>query len=217
MSVPAPEAERTPTVRRGLLLVVSSPSGAGKTTLCHRLLTDFPELRFSVSYTTRPPRAGERNGVDYVFVDAETFSRMADAGEFAEWAEVHGNRYGTPRAAVAEALDRGRDVLFDIDWQGGRQLKAQFAADAVLVWVLPPSLEILEERLRRRATDAPEIIDRRLVMAKQELRNYGLYDYLVVNDQLTVAYDQVRAIYVAAHHETWRAAASAEALLDKVR
>src|SRR5438034_10334476 len=109
-------------MRRGLLVIVSSPSGAGKTTLCHRLLQEFPDLTFSVSYTTRKPRSNERDGVDYKFVDPDTFARMVDKGEFAEWAEVHGNRYGTPRSAVAEALERGHDVLFDIDWQGGEQL-----------------------------------------------------------------------------------------------
>ena len=198
---------------RGLLVIVSSPSGAGKTTLCHRLMAEFPALHFSVSVTTRKPRAGEQNGVDYVFVDEAGFQRMIDGGEFAEWAEVHGNRYGTTRAAVACALEHGHDVLFDIDWQGGRQLKQQFAADAVMIWILPPSLGALEERLKHRATDAPEVIARRLEMAKRELEMYGLYDYLVVNDVLDVAYDRVRAVYLAAHLETGRARAHADALL----
>src|SRR6187455_2290803 len=124
---------------RGLLVIVSSPSGAGKTTLCHRLMGEFPDLRFSVSYTTRRPRPNEREGVDYSFVDDATFLDMAAAGELAEHAEVHGHRYGTPRAAVDAALEGGHDVLFDIDWQGGQQLKQQFANDAVMIWVLPPS------------------------------------------------------------------------------
>jgi guanylate kinase len=206
-----------PLARRGLLVVVSSPSGAGKTTLCHKLMAEFPELKFSVSFTTRKPRPGEKNGVDYHFVDDETFQRMTDQGEFAEWALVHGNRYGTARGAVADALDHGRDVLFDIDWQGGRQLKAQFADDAVMIWVLPPSLAVLEERLRRRATDALEVIERRLAMAKKELEQYGYYDYLVVNDSLDEAYDQMRAIYVAAHREIRRASAYAESLVREVQ
>ncbi|MBI4509364.1 MAG: guanylate kinase [Deltaproteobacteria bacterium] len=201
-------------MRRGLLVVVSSPSGAGKTTLCRRLLQEFPDLKFSVSYTTRPPRTGERNGVDYWFVDAQSFQRMVEAGEFAEWAEVHGNRYGTARAAVEDALVRGHDVLFDIDWQGGEKLKAQFAGDAVMVWVLPPSLQVLEERLRRRATDAPDVIGRRLAMAKEELLHYTSYDYLIVNDAIENAYDHLRSIYVAVHWELRRARFLAAKLLE---
>jgi guanylate kinase len=152
-----------------------------------------------------------------VFVDEPTFARMIEAGEFAEWAEVHGNRYGTPRAAVAEALEGGRDVLFDIDWQGGRQLKAQFEQDAVLIWILPPSLQVLEQRLRRRATDDPEVIERRLQMAKLELQNYATYHYVVVNDDLVRAYDDVRSIYVAAHLTTARNGVHAEKLLAELR
>jgi guanylate kinase len=185
---------------RGLLLVVSSPSGAGKTTLCHRLMAEFPEVMFSVSYTTRPIRRGEKDGVDYHFVDHATFDGMVEKGEFAEWANVHGNKYGTTVATVREALEGGRHVLFDIDYQGARQLKARFEAEAVLVFVLPPSLEELEERLRKRATDAPEAIERRLINAQEEfnvLKQYGLYQYLVVNDDLLRAYDKLRAIYVA--------------------
>lgn len=203
--------------RRGLLVIVSSPSGAGKTTLCRRLMAEFPDLEFSVSYTTRKPRPGERDGVDYHFVDPDRFQRMIDAGELAEWAEVHGNRYGTSRAAVARALDEGRDVLFDIDWQGGRQLKSQFPGDTLMIWVLPPSLQVLEERLRRRATDAPEVIERRLAMAKKELEHYGFYDYVFVNDDLDRAYDVLRSIYIAAHYEIERASEYAEKLVRQVR
>jgi guanylate kinase len=187
-------------IEKGLLLVVSSPSGAGKTTLCHRLMAEFPDVIFSVSYTTRPIRRGEKNGVDYCFVDDGTFQRMIDAGEFAEWANVHGNRYGTTVAAVREALEGGRHVLFDIDYQGARQIKARFEREAVLVFVLPPSLEELEKRLRQRATDAPEAIERRLIDAKEEfdvLKQYGLYQYLIVNDDIPRAYDKLRAIYLA--------------------
>ena len=206
--------------RRGLLVIVSSPSGAGKTTLCHRLLAEYPaKIKFSVSYTTRAPRQGERNGVDYTFVDAEAFARMIAAGELAEWAEVHGNRYGTPRTAVADALEHGVDVLFDIDWQGGQQLREQFADDAVMIWVLPPSLQVLEERLRRRATDSAEVIERRLKTAKQELEHYGIYDYVVVNDDLERAWGEIKAIYVAAHLEIRRPAvrAFAEKLVAQVK
>jgi guanylate kinase len=202
---------------RGLLVIVSSPSGAGKTTLCARLVREFPELMFSVSFTTRRPRPGERDGVDYHFVDEPTFQRMIDAGELAEHARVHGNCYGTPRAAVAEALERGRDVLFDIDWQGGAQLKAKFADDAVMIWVLPPSLGVLEQRLRGRATDSTAAIEQRLATAKKELLHYDIYDYLVINDELERAYLSVKSIYVAAHHTTRRQRDSAERLLAEVR
>lgn len=182
---------------RGLLLVVSSPSGAGKTTLCHRLIDEFPDIVFSVSYTTREKRRGEEEGVDYCFVDDDTFTKMVDSGEFAEWAEVHGNRYGTTVTAVRQALEGGRHVLFDIDYQGGRQLKAKFENEAVLVFVLPPSLDELEARLRKRATDAEDVIERRLVKAHDELKQYGLYQYLIVNDDLPRAYDRLRAVYLA--------------------
>jgi guanylate kinase len=203
--------------KRGLLVIVSSPSGAGKTTLCHRLMKEFPKIRFSVSYTTRAPRAGEREGIDYCFVSPAEFERMVAAGDFAEHAQVHGNRYGTPRAAVDQALEGGDDVLFDIDWQGGQQLKDKFPRDAVMIWVLPPSLKELEARLRRRATDAPDVIERRLAMAKRELQEYGIYDYLIVNDDLERAYDALRSIYVAAHRSIDRARPYAEDLVRQVR
>ena len=183
---------------RGLLIVVSSPSGAGKTTLCHRLIDEFPDIVFSVSYTTRAMRRGEEEGVDYHFVDRAKFEQMVANEEFAEWAEVHGNRYGTTVEAVQQALGGGRHVLFDVDYQGGRQIKAKFETEAVLVFVLPPSLQELERRLRQRATDAPDVIERRLKKAHEELKQYGLYQYLIVNDELPRAYDRLRAIYLAA-------------------
>lgn len=182
---------------RGLLLVVSSPSGAGKTTLCRRLVEEFEQIIFSVSYTTRPRRRGEEDGVDYHFVDEATFDAMIAGEQFAEWAEVHGHRYGTGTEVVRQALEGGRHVLFDIDYQGCRQLKAKFEREAVLVFVLPPSLDELEARLRKRATDSPEVIQERLMKAHDELRHYGLYQYLIVNDQLPAAYDRLRAIYLA--------------------
>jgi guanylate kinase len=201
--------------QRGLLLVVSSPSGAGKTTLCRRLIDEFSDIVFSVSYTTRPKRRGEEEGIDYHFVDDATFERMVSASEFAEWAEVFQHRYGTTVEAVRQALEGGRHVLFDIDYQGGRQIKAKFEKEAVLVFVIPPSLEELEARLRKRATDAPEVIERRLKKAHEELKQYGLYEFLIVNDDLTRAYDRLRAIYLAAQCRIDRLGPAAELLVKE--
>jgi guanylate kinase len=183
--------------RSGMLFVISSPSGAGKTTLA-RMVADSQKLVFSVSYTTRAPRPGERDGVDYKFVTDDEFSRMVERQEFAEWAVVHGNRYGTAVHAVNRALEDGTDYLFDIDWQGGQQIRRQWPNESVLVFILPPSMSELERRLRRRATDSPEAISRRLAMAKLELQHFGDYDYLVVNDNLDRAHQQLNAIVDAA-------------------
>ena len=183
--------------RRGLLLVISSPSGAGKTTLAH-LLAQTERLEFSVSYTTRAMRAGERDGVDYKFVTDDEFTRMIERGEFAEWAVVHGARYGTAVHTVNRALEDGKDYLFDIDYQGGAQIRRQWPDESVLVFILPPSMAELERRLRRRATDSPEAIERRLAMAKRELEHFAGYDYLVVNDNLETALKELSSIYVAA-------------------
>jgi len=183
--------------RRGVLAIVSSPSGAGKTTLTHRLLAEFPELEFSVSYTTRPQRPGETDGKDYHFVDGETFDRMVARGEFAEHARVHDNRYGTARAPVEAALAAGRDMIFDVDWQGGAALSAAWPDDALKIFILPPDLDTLAERLRRRATDAPAVIERRLQKAIEELSHFGEYQHLVVNDDLERAYQVLRALYLA--------------------
>ncbi len=202
---------------RGLLIVVSSPSGAGKTTLCRRLIDEFPDIVFSVSYTTRPIRRGEEEGVDYHFVDRVTFDAMVGREEFAEWAEVHGNRYGTTIEAVQQALEGGRHVLFDVDYQGGRQIKAKFEREAVLVFVLPPSLSELERRLRQRATDEAEVIDRRLEKALDELKQYSLYQYLIVNDELPRAYDRLRAIYLAAQSSIDRLGHVAEDLVSEAQ
>ena len=207
----SPEAPSSP-ARRGLLLVISSPSGAGKTTLARRLAAEF-DLRFSVSYTTRSPRSGELEGKDYCFVSNARFDAMIAAGEFAEWAVVHGNRYGTSIATVEDSVRSGTDCLFDVDFQGGQQLRRQWPDDSVLCFILPPSMDELERRLRRRNTDAPEVIDRRLAMACKELEHYDEYDYLVVNDHLPRAYDELRAIYVAAHTLRPRREGVARALL----
>jgi len=199
-------------VKRGLLLVISSPSGAGKTTLARRLAAEF-DIRFSVSYTTRSPRSGEVEGRDYFFVSPEGFDKMVEARQFAEWAVVHGNRYGTSIATVEQSLASGTDCLFDVDYQGGRQIRKLWPAESVLCFILPPSMLELEKRLRRRATDAPDVIERRLAMACKELEHYGEYDYLVVNDDLSRAYDQLRSIYIAARCARTRREAVAQALL----
>jgi guanylate kinase len=191
---------------RGTLLIVSSPSGAGKTTLTRRLLEEFSgppqQLAFSVSYTTRPQRAGEVDGRDYHFVTPEQFEHMVERGEFAEHAFVFGNRYGTAQAPVEAALDRGTDVIFDVDWQGGAMLAQRWPRDSVKVFILPPDLHILASRLHNRATDAPEVINRRLRKAIEELNHYDEYDHLIVNDDLDRAYAVLRAIYLTRRHGT---------------
>ena len=204
-------------VGRGVLLVVSSPSGAGKTTLVRRLMREYPELRFSVSYTTRPPRDGEVDGVDYHFVDDARFDAMVEAGQFAEWALVHGRRYGTAQQTIVDNIEAGRDVVFDIDYQGGTTLKGKFENDAVMVFVLPPSMRELERRLRSRGSDAEEMVVRRLAKAREELGHYDAYDYLVINDELDKAYADLRAIYAAAHCSRRRRAYRALALLEESR
>jgi len=186
-----------PRPRRGSLIIVSSPSGAGKTTLTRRLLADHPTtLRFSVSYTTRPRRAGERDRVDYHFVDDATFDAMIEAGEFAEWFTVHGNRYGTARAPIEAALANGDDMIFDVDYQGAAALARQWPADSVRVFILPPDLDTLAARLQKRATDAPEVIERRLRKAIEELGHFEAYDHLIVNHEIDPAYQVLRAIYL---------------------
>ena len=201
-----------PDKRRGLLLVISSPSGAGKTTLARRLAGEF-DLRFSVSYTTREPRKDEVQGEDYQFVSRARFAQMVEAHEFAEWAVVHGNHYGTSLATVNSSLAGGVDCLFDIDYQGGAQIRRLWPEESVLCFVLPPSMKELERRLRQRATDASDVIERRLAMAHEELTHYGEYDYLVVNDNLDQAYSKLRAIYVAAGCTRIRNDELAQALL----
>lgn len=199
---------------KGLLLVVSSPSGAGKTTLCRRLRDEFPQIQFSVSYTTRSPRAGEAHGREYFFVDRDDFTAMVARDEFAEYALVHGNNYGTSAGLVRDALASGTDLLFDIDFQGGRQLRRSFPHDVVLVFILPPSLGELQRRLQARNTDAPEVIERRLRVARDELSHYGEYDYVIVNDDLDRAYAALRAIYIAEAHRCARQREAAEAVLS---
>ena len=180
--------------RRGLLLVLSSPSGAGKTTLARRLLAADPGLRMSVSVTTRKPRRGEVDGRDYRFIDAGEFQRLEAAGELLEWAEVHGNRYATPKAAVLAALLAGDDMLFDIDWQGTRQLYQSMRQDIVSVFVLPPSAAELKTRLERRAEDSADIIARRLRNAIEEIAHWTEYDHVLINDDLDRSFTTLRQI-----------------------
>jgi guanylate kinase len=183
--------------RRGVLLVISSPSGAGKTSLARRLMESFPTLALSVSATTRPPRSGEEDGREYHFVDRDRFDRMVAAREFLEWAEVHEHRYGSPRAPVVQRLAAGEDVLFDIDWQGATAVHASLPDDTVRVFILPPSLAVLATRLRSRAQDAPDVIDRRLARARGEIEHWVDYDYVIVNDRFEDAYARLAAIYAA--------------------
>lgn len=185
---------------RGVLVILSSPSGAGKTTLTRRLLDEFADMQFSVSYTTRPPRGNERNGVDYVFVSTDEFQRMIAADELAEWAMVHGNYYGTGRAAVDQALHGGRDVVFDIDWQGGRALSQRWPEESLKIFIVPPDLDTLAARLRGRGTDSDEVIERRLAKAIDEMEHYREYDHVIVNDDLDRAYAILRAIYLVRRH-----------------
>jgi guanylate kinase len=177
--------------RRGVLYILSSPSGAGKTTLARRLIAADPDIAMSVSVTTRKPRTGERDGIDYKFVDAARFEAMKTGGELLEWARVFDNCYGTPRVAVTAAIDAGKDVLFDIDWQGAQQLSEKMPGDVVRVFVLPPSGRALEERLRTRAQDPPEVVARRMAAASAEISHWAEYDYVIVNSDLD---DSVRAV-----------------------
>jgi guanylate kinase len=180
--------------RRGLMLVLSSPSGAGKTTLSRRLLENDPAIDLSISVTTRPPRPGEVDGRDYHFIDRGQFDAMVVRGELLEWAQVFGNRYGTPRGPVEKALSSGRDVLFDIDWQGTQQLREKGRADLVSVFVLPPSIPDLEQRLKSRAQDTPEVIRSRMAKAADEMSHWAEYDYVVINREIADAFEDVRAI-----------------------
>ncbi len=188
---------------KGLLIVISAPSGTGKTTLTHMLLKKFPDMEFSVSYTTRKPRPGEVNGKDYFFVDREIFEKMIEEGDFLEWAEVYGNLYGTSKSQVLKALNEGKDILLDIDTQGALQVKKNFP-EAVLIFILPPSFKELERRLRSRGTDDEKTIEKRLKVARKEVERAPLYDYIVVNDVLEKAYEKLRSIVIAEKCRTER-------------
>ena len=183
--------------RRGLMLVLSSPSGAGKSTISRALLEREPELTMSVSATTRPPRPGEKDGKDYYFLDKDKFHTMVENDEFLEHATVFDNSYGTPRGPVEESLSSGRDVLFDVDWQGTQQLHGKARHDLVRIFILPPSQEELERRLRTRAQDPEDVIKKRMSKAADEMKHYEEYDYIVVNVDVEESVQQVQAILTA--------------------
>ena len=183
--------------RRGLLVVLSSPSGAGKTTISRLLLEADPDIAMSVSATTRPMRPGEKDGRDYHFVDADEFEAMVRANEFAEYATVFDHRYGTPARPVREAIEQGRDILFDIDWQGARQLQERMGADLVTIFLLPPSMGELERRLVARSTDSNDVIATRMRRAAGEIEHWAEYDYVLVNEDMDRCLADVRAIVAA--------------------
>lgn len=183
--------------RRGLMLVISSPSGAGKSTIARNLLENDPGLSLSVSVTTRPRRGSEIEGVHYHFANRREFERLRDSDALLEWAEVHGNCYGTPREGAEKAMSDGRDMLFDIDWQGAVQLNEKMRADIVSVFILPPSMAELKSRLKRRAEDSDATIERRLKNARVEIEHWREYDFVVINDDLDRAFGEVKSIVTA--------------------
>jgi guanylate kinase len=197
--------EKTAPERRGLMLILSSPSGAGKTTLT-RMLLQTPELdlTLSLSVTTRPRRSSEVDGIHYRFISKKQFEGLRDGGDLLEWAEVHGNFYGTPREPAEQILQQGRDMLFDIDYQGTRQVKEKCAGDCVTIFILPPSMKELRARLERRAEDKPEVIEKRLNEARNEILRWTDYDYVLVNDDLQITVADLRVILAAERRRTER-------------
>jgi guanylate kinase len=189
-----PQGNAVTIARRGLMLVISSPSGAGKSTIARNILEADPSMRLSVSVTTRQRRPSEIEGVHYHFVSPKEFERLRSSDSLLEWAEVHGNFYGTPREPAENAMAAGQDMLFDIDWQGAQQLQEKMPADVVSIFILPPTMTELQARLNRRAEDSPEVIATRLANARAEIAHWREYDYVVVNDDLNRAFASVRAI-----------------------
>lgn len=198
----------------GVALVISAASGTGKSTLVKKLTSEFPGFAYSVSCTTRPPRKGERDGQDYHFLTRDAFKAKRSQGFFAEWAEVHGNFYGTPVKPVRECLKQGRDMVFDIDVQGAMQLRDSLP-QAMFIFLLPPGRAELVNRLESRGTDSPEIIERRLENGPGEIAQANLFDYLIVNDDLDQAYDRLRAVYLAAKTRRENQPGLVEGLLNK--
>ncbi len=190
--------------RKGILYIISAPSGAGKTTLCKEVIDIFPDLRHSVSYTTREARPGEEHGRDYFFVAKEEFERMVSAGEFAEWAEVHGNLYGTALKTIEDLCNKGIDVILDIDCQGARQLKSRHEG-GVFIFILPPSFDELRRRLDYRNSDSSDVIARRIECAAAEIKESRWYDYIIVNNQFSRAVEELKSVIVAERCRTSRA------------
>ena len=189
--------------RQGILFIISAPSGAGKTTLCKEVVDIFKNLRHSVSYTTRSPRPGEVHGRDYIFVSPAEFERMISAGEFAEWAEVHGNLYGTAIKTLDEYRTQGIDVILDIDCQGARQLKERYG-EGVFIFILPPSFHELRRRLDIRNSDSDEVKERRIRNAADEIKELGWYDYIIVNDVFSKAVEELKSVLIAEQCRTLR-------------
>lgn len=187
----------TGSVRRGLLLILSSPSGAGKSTLSRMLMAWDPTMRFSISATTRPPRPGEADGREYHFRRREAFEAMVKSGEMLEHAEVFGNLYGSPRGPVLVAMEAGTDTVFDIDWQGGQQIKQAMRGDVVSIFILPPSIAELDRRLRTRGQDSDDVIAGRMAKSRDEISHWAEYDYVLVNDDLDATFDQLKTILKA--------------------
>ncbi len=192
------------------MLVVSSPSGAGKTTLCNMLLEHHTDLVMSVSATTRAPRAGEKHGHDYFFVSQDEFKHMRDENLLLESASVFGNHYGTPREPVEKLLSEGKDILFDIDWQGAAQLSAACGNDICKIFILPPSAGTLEKRLKGRDTDSPEVVTQRMSEAANEISHWSQYDYIIINDDLDIAWNELNAVLIAERHKTNRLVSMSE-------
>ncbi len=199
--------------RRGLMFILSSPSGVGKTTIARRILAGDGQIRLSISYTTRPIRPGEVHGRDYFFVDQDDFRRKVEAGEFLEWAEVFGHLYGTPKAEIKAGLKAGQDYLFDIDWQGTQQLYQRMEVDVVRVFLLPPSIDELQRRLSSRGTDSAQVVADRMARARSEISHWDGYDYVVVNDDIDACFAKVTGIL---HSERMRRARQT-GLVDFVR
>jgi guanylate kinase len=199
--------------REGVLFVISAPSGAGKTTLCKEIIDKFPNLRHSVSYTTRTPRTGEVHGRDYFFVGQDEFSRMVSDGEFAEWAEVHGNLYGTSLATLKQCRSQGIDLILDIDCQGAQQLKGRFDG-GVYIFLLPPSIAELRRRLDGRSSDTEEVIERRINNAAAEIKESRWYDYIIVNDKFSEAAEQLKSVLIAEQCRSFRVIQGISATFD---
>lgn len=200
--------------KKGLLFVVSAPSGTGKTTLCRTMARIFPGMHYSISYTTRPPRSGEEQGRDYHFISAGDFQRMIDAGEFAEWAEIYGHRYGTSKTILEKTRDEGRDVIVDIDGQGARQLRDQ-DPQAIFIFILPPSWEELKRRLSLRKTEHATALEERLRKARLETADGQWYDYIIINNKLDKAQEQLKAIILAEHCRRERVIGVLETMLTE--